>query len=238
MEERIAHVANLVLEHREASTVFISDALAGRVLKADHPLYRLLLESIEKFRLSGRAAAIWTSKSCPDQVKFNQAQAIETRASMLFPNAGAPYVTRIEPLLSSFGAPCTAPPWAVLSAVDLVSGTLRWQVPLGSIEKLAPLPIPWELGTPGAGGPLVTAGGLVFIGYTLDDKFRAFDLLTGKTLWKASLPAAGTATPMTYEANGEQYVVIPAGGHSMYGSTRGDSVVAYKLKHVSSPSDR
>jgi quinoprotein glucose dehydrogenase len=166
-----------------------------------------------------------------NQVRFDKNQTIETRASMLFPNAGAPYVTKIEPLLSSFGAPCTAPPWAVLSAVDLVSGTLRWQVPLGSIEKLAPLPIPWELGTPGAGGPLVTAGGLVFIGYTLDDKFRAFDLLTGKTLWKASLPAAGTATPMTYEVKGEQYVVIPAGGHSMYGSTRGDSVVAYKLKH-------
>jgi quinoprotein glucose dehydrogenase len=170
-----------------------------------------------------------------NQVKFNKEQAIETRASMLFPNAGAPYVTKIEPLLSSFGAPCTAPPWAVLSAVDLVSGALRWQVPLGSIEKLAPLPIPWELGTPGAGGPLVTAGGLVFIGYTLDDKFRAFDLLTGKTLWKASLPAAGTATPMTYEVNGEQYVVIPAGGHSMYGTTRGDSVVAYKLKRSTAP---
>lgn len=166
-----------------------------------------------------------------DQAKIDPAQAIETRGPMLFPNAPAPYVTKIEPLLSPLGAPCTPPPWAALTAVDMVSRKVRWEVPLGSIEKLAPIPIPWELGTPGVGGPLVTAGGLVFIGYTLDDKFRAFDLRTGETLWKASLPAAGTATPITYEVNGEQYVVLPAGGHSIYGSTKGDSVVAYKLKH-------
>ena len=166
-----------------------------------------------------------------DQVKLDQSQAIETRGAMLFPSAGSPYVTRMEPLLSPLGAPCTAPPWAVLTAVDLVSGAKQWEVPLGSIEKFSPIPIPWELGTPGAGGPLVTAGGLVFIGYTLDDKLRAFDLQTGKTLWKVELPAAGTATPVTYEIKGEQYIVMAAGGHSMYGTTRGDSVVAYKLPH-------
>jgi quinoprotein glucose dehydrogenase len=79
----------------------------------------------------------------------------------------------------------------------------------------------------------VTAGGLVFIGYTLDDALRAFDLRTGETLWKTTLPAAGVATPVTYEVNGEQYVVITAGGHSMYGTSKGDSVVAYKLKRHS-----
>lgn len=166
-----------------------------------------------------------------DQVKLDPTQAIETRGAMLFPSAGSPYVTRMEPLLSPLGTPCTAPPWAVLTAVDLVTGARQWEVPLGSIEKLAPIPIPWELGTPGAGGPLVTAGGLVFIGYTLDNKLRAFDLQTGKTLWKAELPAPGMATPVTYEVNGEQYIVITAGGHSMYGTPRGDSVVAYKLPH-------
>ena len=165
-----------------------------------------------------------------EQAKIDPAQAIELRGPMMFPNAPAPYVTRIEPLLSSWGAPCTAPPWATLTAVDMVTRKVRWEVPLGSIEKLAPLPIPWELGTPGVGGPLVTAGGLVFIGYTLDDKFRAFDLATGKALWKTSIPAAGTATPITYEVSGEQYVVLPAGGHSIFASTKGDSVVAYKLK--------
>jgi quinoprotein glucose dehydrogenase len=88
-----------------------------------------------------------------------------------------------------------------------------------------------ELGTPGAGGPLLTAGGLVFIGYTLDNAIRAFDLKTGKVVWQADLPAAGVGVPVTYEVGGEQYIVIPAGGHSMYHSTMGDSVVAYKLKH-------
>ncbi len=82
---------------------------------------------------------------------------------------------------------------------------------------------------------LVTAGGLVFIGYTLDDTFRAIDLGSGEILWEADLPAAGTAIPVTYEAGGDQYVVIPAGGHSMYQSTLGDSVVAYKLKAGANP---
>jgi quinoprotein glucose dehydrogenase len=122
------------------------------------------------------------------------------------------------------------PPWAALVAVDIVAKKIVWEVPLGSIKKLAPVPVDWHLGTPGAGGPLVTAGGLVFIGYSLDDTFRAFDLHTGKILWEADLPAAGTAVPVSYEVNGEQYVVLPAGGHSMYGSTMGDSVMAYRLK--------
>lgn len=83
---------------------------------------------------------------------------------------------------------------------------------------------------PGAGGPLVTAGGLVFIGYSLDDTLKAFDLHTGKLLWQGDLPAAGTSVPVSYEADGQQYVVIPAGGHSMYNSTMGDSVMAFRLK--------
>lgn len=164
------------------------------------------------------------------EAKLDPDQAIEVGSAMMFPTEGTPYVTKMEPLLSPFGAPCTAPPWATLIAVDMVSGKIRWEVPLGSIEKLAPVPIPWELGTPGAGGPLVTAGGLVFIGYTLDDKLRAFDLKTGDVLWAASLPAAGMANPVTYEVNQEQYVVLTAGGHSMYGTTKGDSVLAFKLK--------
>jgi quinoprotein glucose dehydrogenase len=166
-----------------------------------------------------------------ETVTINKDQAIETGKPMLFPNEGVKYVTKMEPLLSPLGTPCTAPPWAKLTAIDMTSGKIVWEVPLGSIEKLAHLPFSWELGTPGAGGPLITAGGVTFIGYTLDDQFRAFDLKTGKTLWKTSLPAAGMATPMSYEINGEQYVVIPAGGHSMYGSSKGDSVMAYKLKH-------
>jgi quinoprotein glucose dehydrogenase len=164
-------------------------------------------------------------------VTINADQAIETGGPMTFPSQGSPYVTRIEPLLSPFGAPCTKPPWATLTAVDLASGAVLWEVPLGSIDKLAHLPFSWELGTPGAGGPLVTAGGLAFIGYTLDSRLRAFDLKTGKTLWKTDLPAPGNSVPVSYEVNGEQYIVIPAGGHSLYGTPISDAVLAYKLKH-------
>ena len=157
-------------------------------------------------------------------------QSIETRGSMVFPNKGAPYKAEVSAPLSNFGAPCAEPPWAALTAVDMEKREIVWEVPLGDIRKFAPFGMEIELGTPGAGGPLVTAGGLAFIGYTLDDVFRAFDLHTGDVLWEAELPAAGTAVPVTYEVNGEQYVVIPAGGHSMYQSTMSDSVMAYKLK--------
>lgn len=168
------------------------------------------------------------------KAQLKQSQAIETTGAMIFADEGSPYVPKLEPLLSPFGAPCSTPPWAALTAVDLVNRKIVWESPLGSIEKMLPMQPPWEMdleyGTPGAGGVLVTAGGLVFIGYTLDDMLRAFDIRTGKVLWKASLPAAGVGVPVSYEVGGEQYIVIPAGGHSMYGSTMGDAVVAYKLK--------
>ena len=150
---------------------------------------------------------------------------------MKFPLTGSPYHYKVGPLLGPLGSPCSEPPWAALTAVDLIKGEILWEVPLGSIDKMLPIPFPWEIpyGTPGAGGPLLTAGGLVFIGYTLDDRFRAFDLRTGEVVWQADLPAAGTSIPVSYEAGGEQYIVIPAGGHTMYQSTLGDSVMAYKL---------
>ncbi|NND66990.1 MAG: PQQ-binding-like beta-propeller repeat protein, partial [Halioglobus sp.] len=146
-----------------------------------------------------------------------------------FPIAGSDYHYQIEPLMSPLGAPCSEPPWAALTALNLRTREIAWEVPLGDIGKMTGLPITLEYGTPGAGGPLATAGGLVFIGYTLDDTFRAFDLMTGEVLWQTDLPAAATAIPVTYEINGEQYVVVPAGGHTMYQSTLGDSVMAYKL---------
>jgi len=154
---------------------------------------------------------------------------IESSTAMTFTNPGADFVVSVEPLLSNFGAPCSEPPWAALTAVDIVQKKIVWDVPLGSIKKLAPIPIDWHLGTPSAGGPLVTAGGLVFIGYSSDDMFRAFDLSTGEIVWEAELPAAATSVPITYEVDGEQYIVVPAGGHSMFMTTLGDSVVAFKL---------
>jgi len=164
-----------------------------------------------------------------DEAQMEKTDTVETVGDMTFAVKDNTYYFKIGPLLSPLGAPCSAPPWAALTALDIVNKKIVWEVPLGDISKLAPIPIHWEVGTPGAGGALVTAGGLVFIGYTLDDSLRAFDLTSGELLWRADLPAAGTAVPVTYQVDGEQYLVIAAGGHSMYGSTLGDSVVAFNL---------
>ena len=153
---------------------------------------------------------------------------------LFFPMSGTDYVMELYFLTSWLGTPCTEPPWARLSAVDLATGELLWQVPLGSIEQLAAsrigLPLPLEMGTPMAGGPIVTAGGLAFIAASADDRIRAFDIVTGTKLWEADLPAGGQSTPMTYAAGGRQYVVIMAGGHPYYGTTKGDHLVAFALK--------
>jgi quinoprotein glucose dehydrogenase len=133
-------------------------------------------------------------------------------------------------LTSPLGAPCVAPPWGTLTAVDLVTGKIKWEKPLGSIEKQIPLVhFPWELGTPQAGGTLATKGGVAFIAASADDNFHAFDIETGEKLWQTRLPAGGQSTPMTYAIGGKQYVVIMAGGHPYYQTTQGDYVLAYTL---------
>jgi len=142
---------------------------------------------------------------------------------------GARYGMRREVMLSPLGLPCSPPPWGKLVAVDLRSGEIRWDVPLGTVRDIAPIPIPWKLGVPNLGGPLVTQGGLVFIGAAMDDYLRAFDIDSGEELWAGRLPAGGQATPMTYRHGGRQYVVIAAGGHGRSGSTLGDSLVAFAL---------
>ncbi|MEX2496662.1 MAG: pyrroloquinoline quinone-dependent dehydrogenase [Woeseia sp.] len=131
-------------------------------------------------------------------------------------------------LLSPLGAPCIAPPWGELVALDVERQEVLWRVPLGTTEKLG-LPLKLKFGTPSRGGPLVTASGLVFIGGTMDDALRAFATDSGRELWRVTLPAGGQATPMTYMAEGRQHVVIAAGGHAWMGTTPGDYVVAYAL---------
>ncbi|MGD8385391.1 MAG: pyrroloquinoline quinone-dependent dehydrogenase [Lysobacterales bacterium] len=136
---------------------------------------------------------------------------------------GTPYAMARRPFLSPLGIPCVKPPWGTLTAVDISKGVIKWSIPLGDTPYVH---LNW--GTINLGGPIVTASGLIFISASIDDRLRAFSTETGKMLWKTKLPAGGQATPMTYSANGRQYVVIAAGGYKD-ASKRGDYLVAYAL---------
>lgn len=125
------------------------------------------------------------------------------------------------------GYPAVSPPWGTLNAIDLSTGEYVWRTPLGTYPELEGQGHP-TTGTENYGGPVVTAGGLVFIAATLDEKIRAFDKRTGELLWTAELPAAGFATPSVYEMNGRQYVVVACGGGKL-GTRSGDAYVAFAL---------
>jgi quinoprotein glucose dehydrogenase len=125
------------------------------------------------------------------------------------------------------GMPCNHPPWDLLTAIDLDAGTIKWQVPLGSL--LGPS---GPAGSISIGGPIVTAGGIVFIAGTVDPFLRAIDVETGRVLWQGALPAPGHATPMTFQMqpNGRQFVVIAAGGHAKIDEEKvSDALVAFAL---------
>jgi quinoprotein glucose dehydrogenase len=142
--------------------------------------------------------------------------------------AGRPYThLGYNRFLDPEGYPAVKPPWGTLNAIDLDAGEIRWSVALGEIPELTKRGLP-PTGTENYGGPVVTAGGLVFVGATKDERFRAFDKRTGKLLWETALPAGGYATPATYEKGGRQYVVIAAGGGKM-GTPSGDAYVAFAL---------
>ncbi|KAA0994171.1 outer membrane protein assembly factor BamB family protein [Dyadobacter aurulentus] len=126
------------------------------------------------------------------------------------------------------GYPISAPPWGTLTAVDLNTGQRRWQVPLGEYPELIKKGLP-PTGTDNYGGPLVTAGGLIFVAASRDEKIRAFDKKTGKVLWESQLPAAGYASPSTYVVNGRQYVVIACGGGKLK-TKSGDKYVAFSVE--------
>jgi len=143
---------------------------------------------------------------------------------------GTNYGVQIGPLLSPSNVRCTAPPWGTLVAVDLGTGNIKWEVPLGVTTEYASRGHPEVRGINAMGGPIVTSGGLIFIGATVDEKFRAFDLDTGAQLWQAQTPSASMAIPMTYKVDGRQYVVIVSGGHQfMYRQKLTDHVLAYAL---------
>ncbi|HET6178695.1 MAG TPA: pyrroloquinoline quinone-dependent dehydrogenase [Candidatus Sulfotelmatobacter sp.] len=145
--------------------------------------------------------------------------------------SGGPYgLFRTFIFAKAHHLPCAPPPWGTLTAVDMTTGSIHWQVPLGSLAPGNPA-VP--LGAPSLGGPIVTAGGLVFIaGALIDPSLRAFDVETGKELWKTQLPTAGGATPMTYQTkkDGKQFLVIAAGGHrGVTEEAQKDSIVAFTL---------
>ena len=126
------------------------------------------------------------------------------------------------------GFPISKRPWGTLNAIDLNEGVIRWQVPLGTYPELEARGEP-PTGTFNMGGPVVTAGGLVFIGATRDERFRAFDKDTGAVLWEYQLPAGGYATPSVYQVDGRQFVVIAAGGGGKPGTKPGDAYLAFAL---------
>ena len=135
--------------------------------------------------------------------------------------------TGYNKFLDANGLPAISPPWGTLNAIDLNTGKFLWKIPFGEVELLKAKGVP-TTGTENYGGPVVTASGLLFIAATKDGKFRAFDKKTGKLLWETQLPAAGFATPATYEVNGKQYVVIACGG-SKWGGKSSDAYVAFTL---------
>jgi len=136
-------------------------------------------------------------------------------------------ITGYNRFLDPDGYPAVKPPWGTLNAVDLNAGTIAWTVRLGELPELTARGIPLT-GTENYGGPVATAGGVLFIGATKDEKFRAFDTSDGRLLWETTLPAGGYATPAVYEAGGRQFVVIAAGGGKM-GTKSGDTYVAFAL---------
>ena len=132
---------------------------------------------------------------------------------------GTPYIMTREVMLSAIGLPQNPPPWGTLVAVDVDTAEVVWESVLGTIRDLAPVPLSFKWGTPNMGGPIITAGGLVFIAATMDNYLRAFDVQTGEELWKGRLPAGGQATPMTYRLtpDGRWRVYAPHGLSDVFG---------------------
>ena len=151
------------------------------------------------------------------------------------PQWGSPFAVDVNAgwRMPFTGLLCKQPPYGGIRAVDLRNGRTLWDRPLGSARRNGPFGIPsglpFEIGTPNNGGAVVTAGGLIFISATTDNLMRAIELASGKTLWTDVLPAGGQASPMTYEHNGRQYVLIMAGGHHFMETPGGDELIAYAL---------
>lgn len=166
-------------------------------------------------------------RSAADRVAPDSAGKIEMNSGPAGRVRSAPFVANGYTRWMAGGYPAIKPPWGTLSAIDLNTGEYRWRVPLGEYPELIAKGLP-PTGTDNYGGPVVTAGGLVFIAATRDEFARVFDRDNGKELWRAKLPAAGYATPLTYQIEGRQYFVIACGGGKL-GTPSGDAYVAFAL---------
>lgn len=145
-------------------------------------------------------------------------------------NFGAPFAVKLHPFTSPLGIPCQAPPWGYVAGADLRTGRIAWKHRNGTVRDLSPIPLPFRMGVPNLGGPVMTAGGVAFLSGSMDDYVRGYDVGDGRQLWESRLPAGGQATPMTYlGADGRQYLLVVAGGHGSTGTKPGDYVIAYAL---------
>ena len=149
--------------------------------------------------------------------------------------AGTPYGILVNAgwRMPLTGMLCKQPPYGSIRAIDLATGKTLWDRPFGQARRNGPFGIPSmlpvDIGTPNNGGPAVTAGGLIFVAAATDNLIRAIDIKTGNTVWSDVLPAGGQATPMIYEENGKEYLVIMAGGHHFMETPAGDYLIAYAL---------
>jgi quinoprotein glucose dehydrogenase len=213
-------------------------ACHGLNRRGNAPLYpplhnvreRLRTHDIRSVLLSGRGVmpsfAQLSTNDLNDIVAYLESDAEETEAAVTGPTRR---YAQIAPFFEDpYGVPAISPPWGTLNAVDLNRGEILWKVPLGEYPQLVAKGIR-NTGAKNFGGPILTAGGVIFIAATPDEKIRAFDKYTGKVLWEFQLPAGGYATPSTYEINGKQFVVIAAGGGGKLGTKHGDSIIAFAL---------
>ncbi len=147
------------------------------------------------------------------------------------PQLGTPYCVETGFFNSPLGVPCSEPPWGTLDAVDIEAGKVLWSVPMGTTRDMAPFPFWWFKGLPGFAAPMMTDTGLVFSGISNEHAIRAFDANNGEELWKAELPTAANALPMTYQtkSSGRQFLIVAAGGHWSGGSPPGDHIIAFAL---------
>jgi quinoprotein glucose dehydrogenase len=183
------------------------------------------MPAFRQFRPRELSALSAYLKSAPRTVKPNA----DTRS-----NADRYTIDGYPLFLDQNGVPAIAPPWGTLNAIDLISGDLAWKVPLGEYPQLVTKGIR-NTGSLNFGGAVATAGGLIFVAATADEKIRAFEKHSGRVLWEHQLPAGGYATPSVYMVDGRQYVVIAAGGSGKNATKSGDSIVAFTLPQDDGP---